>query len=190
MTLVELIGIIFFALSLCADCFAVSLCSSITIKKVDWKNILIVSFSFAVIQTGLLLAGWAFGYLFLGFVEKVAHIIGFALLLYVGGSMLVAAIRNEQECRNLDGFRNIIIGGVATSIDALAVGVSMSMDTVLWEGIRLQSLAVFVVTALSVVVGIWGGKTIGSRVGRTAEFAGGAILIAIGVCVLLGVDLL
>jgi len=190
MNIFEITGVIFFAISLCADCFAVSLCSSTTLKRIDWKNVLAVSLSFAVIQTGLLLLGWGFGYLFLGFVEKVAHIIGFALLLYVGGSMLIGALRNEQECRNLNGMRNVIIGGVATSIDALAVGVSMSMDSIPWSGIRLQALAVFIVTAISVIVGIWGGKTIGSRVGRIAELAGGVVLIAIGVCVLVGFDLL
>jgi len=186
MNFFEIAGVIFFALSLCADCFAVSLCSSVTIKKIDWKNVLIVSLSFAVIQTGLLLIGWGFGHLMLGFVEKVAHIIGFVLLLYVGGSMCISAIRNEQECRNLSGLRNVIIGGVATSIDALAVGVSMSMDAVPWDGMRIQALAVFVVTALSVIVGIWGGKTIGAKVGRIAELVGGIVLIAIGVCVLAG----
>ena len=80
---------ILIAVSLCADCFAVTLCSSVTLKSLRWPNVLRVTAVFAVIQTGLLLAGWAFGSLFAASVIKVSHIIGFLLLLYVGGCMLI-----------------------------------------------------------------------------------------------------
>ena len=82
---------ILLAASLCADCLAVSLCSGVTLRSVRWREILGVAFAFAVIQAGLLLIGWAFGYLFVGLVEKISHVIAFLLLLYVGGSMLIAA---------------------------------------------------------------------------------------------------
>ncbi|MBO6238249.1 MAG: manganese efflux pump, partial [Bacteroidales bacterium] len=59
------------AVSLCADCFAVSLCSGVTLRSVRWRPVLGVALAFAVIQAGLLLAGWAFGWLFVGFVERV-----------------------------------------------------------------------------------------------------------------------
>lgn len=172
------------AVSLCADCFAVSLCSSVTLRRIRWKEVLTVAFAFAVIQTGLLFAGWAFGNVFVGFIEKAAHIIGFLLLLYVGGSMLIEGIRGKQEARDLNGFKNIIIGGVATSIDALAVGISQSMAGQDWKGFLPLLVAVFVVTAVSVIAGIFGGKTLGCKFGRWAEIAGGVVLIAIGVTIL------
>lgn len=172
-------------MSLCADCFAVSLCSSVTLKSIDRRSLASVSLMFAIIQTGLLLLGWGFGYLFLGFVEKIAHWIGFLLLLYVGGSMFVEGIRGGSEVRNLNGMRNIIIGGVATSIDALAVGISFSMDGMAWTGIRWNALSVFLVTALSVVLGILGGKTLGSKVGPVSEILGGCVLIGIGIGILI-----
>ena len=174
-----------FALSLCADCFAVSLCSSVTLKTIKWRDVMRVALSFAVIQTALLLAGWAFGGLFVGFLDKAAHIIGFLLLLYVGGSMLIEGIKGEEDVKDLNGLRNVIIGGVATSIDALAVGVSLSMDSDPWSEVWPLAAAVFLVTALSVVAGIWGGKTIGSKAGRWAEIIGGVVLVAIGVGVLI-----
>lgn len=181
----SIIYAIVFAMSLCADCFAVSLCSSVTLKAIRWRDVARVSIAFAVIQTGLLLAGWAFGGLFVGFLDKVAHIIGFLLLLYVGGSMLIEGIKGEEEVKDLNGWKNVILGGIATSIDALAVGISLSMDGQTWLEIWPLALSVLVVTALSVVAGIWGGKTIGRLVGRWAEIIGGLVLIGIGVGVLI-----
>ena len=173
------------AASLCADCLAVSLCSGVTLRNVRWGRILRVALAFAVIQTGLLLAGWAFGSLFVGAVQKISHIIGFILLLYVGVSMLVDGIRGEEEVRNLDGFKNVIVSGIATSIDALAVGVAQSMEDVSWTGFLPLLIAVFGITALSVVVGLRGGSAIGSRFGRWAEVVGGLVLIGIGISILL-----
>ena len=172
------------AISLCADCFAVSLCSSVTLKQIRWRDVLRVALAFAVIQAGLLLVGWLFGNLFVGFVSKVSHFIGFALLLYVGGSMLVEGIRNEQEIKDLNGWKNVILGGVATSIDALAVGVAQSMAHQSWVGFLPLLIAVFAVTALTVIAGIWGGKTIGGKFGRWAEIIGGLVLVGIGVLLL------
>ena len=176
---------ILLAASLCADCLAVSLCSGVTLRSVRWREILGVAFAFAVIQAGLLLIGWAFGYLFVGLVEKISHVIAFLMLLYVGGSMLIEGIRGKEEARNLDGWRNVLVGGVATSIDALAVGVAQSMEDVSFSGFPPLLLSVFAVTALSVVAGLKGGSAIGVRFGRWAEIIGGLVLIGIGVSVLL-----
>lgn len=174
-----------FGLSLCADCFAVSLCSSVTLKTIRISAVTRVALMFALIQTGFMLAGWAFGSLFAGFLDKAAHIIGFLLLLYVGGSMVWEGIEGEHDVKDLNGWKNIIIGGIATSIDALAVGVSLSMDAKPWSEVMPLSLSVFICTALSVILGIWIGKTIGCRMGRWAEIAGGIVLILIGVSVLI-----
>ena len=179
-----LLEAILVAASLCADCFAVSLCSGVTLRSARWGEVLRVALAFAVIQAGLLLAGWAFGYLFVGLVEKISHIIGFLMLLYVGGSMLIEGIRGKEEVRNLNGWRNVLIGGAATSIDALAVGVANSMEESGWSGFLPLLIAVFVITALSVVIGLRGGRAIGKHFGRWAEIAGGLVLIGIGVSLL------
>ena len=176
---------IVFAASLCADCFAVSLCSSVTLKTVRWRDVARVALAFAVIQTGLLLAGWACGSLLAGLLDRIAHIIGFALLLYVGGSMFIEGVKGDEDVKDLNGWKNVILGGIATSIDALAVGISLSMDAKPWSEVCPLAVAVFAVTALSVVSGIFGGRAIGSRAGRWAEIAGGLVLVAIGVTILL-----
>ncbi|MBR4755453.1 MAG: manganese efflux pump [Bacteroidales bacterium] len=179
-----ILAALIFAVSLCADCFAVSACSSVTIKDAPMDKVLPVALVFAIVQTGLLMAGWAFGDLFVGFVGKVAPVIGFLLLLYVGGSMLVSAWKNEPESRNLKGFVNILLGAVATSIDAFAVGISLSMDGESLGDMSVKAAAVFLVTFFSVVLGIKGGALAGRRYGRTALIVGGIVLITIGLNIL------
>lgn len=177
------------AASLCADCFAVALCSSVTLKNAGRKSILLTALAFAVIQSGLLAAGWLLGNLFYGLVETVSNIIGFLLLAYVGISMFVEGLKGCEDGRNLNGWKNVILGGVATSIDAAAVGVSRSMSGTGAADAAVLFAAVFLCTAVFVIAGIVAGKTIGNLKGRNAsriaEMAGGLVLTAIGVSVLL-----
>lgn len=178
--------IILFAASLCADCFAVALCSGVTIRGVRTSRIAVTALAFAVIQSSFMFAGWAFGDVFVGFISSFAHIVGFLLLLYVGGSMIKEGFEKEDEVRDLNGVRNVIIAGIATSIDALAVGVSLSMDFASVDTVLAKTAAVFVLTALSVLAGIYGGKKIGGAFGHVAEVVGGLVLVGIGVFVLIG----
>jgi len=175
------------ALSLCADCFAVSLCSGVTMRDVRRRQVLAVALVFGAVQAGLMLLGYLFGDLFVGYVERFAHWIGFLLLLYVGGSMILEAVKGKEETRDLNGIRNIVVASIATSIDALAVGISLSMEQDPLSSALLKCAAVFVVTILSVVTGILGGRRIGTRFGRGAELAGGCVLILIGLNILLGI---
>lgn len=167
------------AIGLCADCFAVSMCSGVNLRNPDWKSIAYIALAFAVIQAGLLLVGWGLGELFAGVLGKAARIVAFLLLLYVGGSMLLSGIRGKEEALELNSFLKVVLGGVATSIDALAVGAAQSIAGGEWAGFLPLFIAVFVITALSVVLGIAGGSRIGRRFGRWAEIFGGAVLLFI-----------
>jgi len=169
------------AVSLCADCFAVAVCSSVTLKKTEFESVASVALAFALIQTGLLLSGWFLGGLFVELVHRISHIIGCVLLAYVGGSMVLEGVKDRCEEHNLNGLRNIVIGGVATSIDALTVGVAQSMERDAEKSIWPLAAAVFIVTLASVVAGICGGHRIGHRFGKWAEIIGGLILIGIGI---------
>ena len=183
----EIVLALLLALSLCADCFAVSLCSGVTMKSTRRRQVLAVALVFGIVQAGLLLVGYLFGDLFVGYVERFAHWIGFLLLLYVGGSMVLEAVRGKEEARDLNGIRNILVASVATSIDALAVGISLSMDLEPVRSALLKAVAVLIVTILTVVAGILGGRKIGTRFGRRAELAGGCVLILLGLNILLGI---
>ena len=188
-----IISAILLGISLCADCFAVALCSSVTVTREEVrKKVWTIAAVFAVIQTGLFLAGWGVGTVateliteYVGHFEKVAHVIGFLLLLYVGGAMFLDGVRSKSEHLNLDGFKSIVIGGVATSIDALVVGLSMSMDQAKWTDIAPVAVSVLVFTALSVVIGMLSGSLIGRKLGYSARIVGGLVLIGLGVNILL-----
>lgn len=184
MNLTGVLSAFLLALSLCADCFAVTSCSSITISVINWRKVGPVALAFGIIQTLLMLLGWMFGDLFVGIIEKMAGIIGFLMLLYVGASMILEAVKDEESPRNLNGIRNVIIAGIATSIDAFAVGIGMSMDHTSRDGVVLDLSAVFIVTIISVIAGMFGGGRIGDKFGRPAEIAGGIVLILIGLSIL------
>ena len=187
------INAILLGISLCADCFAVSLCSSFLLPREEMKKkVWTVAAVFAVIQTGLFVGGWALGTFateliseYVGHFEKVAHIIGFLLLLYVGGAMFLDGVRGKSDHLNLDGFKSIIIGGVATSIDATIVGLSLAMDQAKWTDIAPIALSVLIFTALSVVVGMFSGSFVGRKLGYSARIVGGLVLIGLGVNILL-----
>lgn len=180
-------------LSLCADCFAVSLCASLGMNRRQlsssfWK----VAPSFAVIQTLLLVVGWLLASLadewmaaHLAHYETIAHIIAFLLLLWIGLEMIIDSLRKEESAAlELKSLRSILVGGIATSIDALAVGISMALSERSATDITLQAAAVFLCTWLSVVVGIFFGQRLGKRLGNIARFIGGIILIIIGLLIL------
>jgi putative Mn2+ efflux pump MntP len=173
--------------SLCADCFASTLCAGVKLRR-GGLQVLGIALVFSVIHVGFLLLGWEFGNVFVGFIERISHWIGFLLLLYVGGNMLLEGIRAVRgscgyESGRLDGFTNVVLGAVATSIDALGVGVSQSMLETMRSFSSIYPLAVtlFCVTVAVVLAGLLGGRLIGQRVGHWAEIAGGLVLIGIGV---------
>ena len=186
--LLQVIEALLLAAALCADCFAVSACSSVSIRSRRWGDILSVALAFAVIQTALFVIGVLLGDLVSGLLMGVAHFIGFGLLLYVGGSMLYDASRKEQkEGLELSGFKNILIGGTATSIDALSVGASMAIEGIGMNVAILDSVSIFAVTFISVVLGIFGGSLAGQKFGRPALIFGGIVLILIGINILFGI---
>ena len=188
-----ILNAILIGLSLCADCFAVTLCSSFLVSREEVrKKVATVAVVFVLIHVGFLLGGWALGTfatnLIAGHVahfERIAHIIGFLLLLYVGLEMFLDGVRSKSEHLNLDGIGGIILGSVATSIDAAAVGISMALNGTGWSGMVPVSLSLIVFTVLSVVVGMLSGSFLGRKFGYSARIIGGLVLIALGIRILL-----
>jgi len=181
----SVLGAVILALSLCMDCYAVTTCSSVTLKKIEIGKVCLIGLIFGIVQAGLLFLGWAFGDLFVGYVQKFANIIGFALLLYVGGTMVYESLKKDCEVMNLNGLKNVILGAIATSIDAFAVGISLSMDMEPLSSVTVKTIAVFVCTFLSVLAGMYSGHAVGHKFGKVAEMVGGVVLIVIGFTILL-----
>lgn len=167
------------ALGLCADCFAVSLCSGVTMPEIRWRDVVPRALCFAFIHIILLLAGWAFGELLTGVVGKAARIVAFLLLLYVGGNMLLEGIKGGDQQRRLGSFKDVVLGGLATSIDAAAVGAARGIAGNGWSVYIMLASVLFVVTLVIVSVGLFYGSSMGKRYGKTAEIIGGLVLLFI-----------
>jgi putative Mn2+ efflux pump MntP len=170
-----IIEIILMALSLSVDTLVVSMCGSVTLGKINFGNTAKVALSFALMQTALLSAGWLFGNSIVRYIESIAGVVGFLLLLYIGVNMIRGALKKGgEESVNLSGLKQLVLASVATSIDAAAVSIVISI------------ISVFMVTAAAAVTGVVGGCAIGHKFGKPAQITGGAVLIAIGLKILIG----
>ena len=171
--------------SLCADCFAVALCASVSMKNVRWTEVLRIALIFAVIQTSFLAAGWAFGDFISRYIMKIVKYVGMALLIFVGSSMIREAF-SDEEPHSLTGFCNIVLAGVADSIDAFSVFIFLLLAGCILLDMWVTTLAFFIFTSLSVSVGIKGVSFIGGKAGRPAAITVRIVLILLGINIPLG----
>ena len=178
----EYLTVSLIAVGLAMDCFAVSLCKGLATKGERAKTALIMAFSFGVFQAVMPLVGFAAGIYLLDDISGYDHWIAFGLLGAVGSKMLWESFRGEKtESFNSLGLRELLILSVATSIDALAVGLSLAF---LNMPILFAAVIIGVVSFLFSLTGFFLGKKAGERFGGYAEIAGGLILIGIGVKIL------
>ena len=185
MTLLEifLVGI-----GLSMDAFAVSICKGLAMPAVNKKQALLIGAYFGVFQALMPLAGWLLGSQFARHVTKLAPWIAFVLLAWIGGSMLRESLSKKEEDEEVEPVelrhKELFLLAVATSIDALAVGVSFSMVE-LSVSIGAEAALIGCTTFAISVGGVFVGHIFGARYKNRAEFVGGAILILIGVKILL-----
>lgn len=175
------VEILLLALSLSADSFVVSMGGSVTLGRVNSGKTLAVAAVFGTVQAACLFAGWISGYSIVGYISRFAHYIALAVLSYLGISMIVAGVRNSSESVNLSGFRNLVLAAVATSVDAIAVGVSLAMGDMKWPDALTVTGLTLAVTVLASSAGITLGAASGRLFGNAARIAGGLVLIFIGV---------
>ena len=161
------------------DAFAVALCKGLSLKKITLKNCLIVGAWFGAFQGLMPLIGYFVGNSFAEYVVSVDHWIAFGLLTLIGVNMIREAMSDEEE--EVDGsfgVRTMFVMAIATSIDALAVGISMAFLNV---NIWFSAAVICVVTLIISAMGVYLGSTFSSRLGSKAGIVGGLILIAIGI---------
>lgn len=175
------VEILLLALSLSADSFVVSMGGSVTLGRVGTGKTLAVAAVFGTVQAACLFAGWISGYSIVGYISRFAHYIALAVLSYLGISMVVAGVRNSSESVNLSGFRNLVLAAVATSVDAIAVGVSLAMGDMKWPDALTVTGLTLAVTVLASSAGITLGAASGRLFGNAARIAGGLVLIFIGI---------
>ena len=179
----ELFEIIAIGIGLAMDAFAVSICKGLSMKKIDWKKAIIIALYFGIFQALMPILGYFLGSTFSSFVQSVDHWIAFILLAIIGGNMIKDSTDDEVEKRNdkVD-VKTMLLLAIATSIDALAVGVTFAFFEVnLLLSISIIGIITFALSFLGVIIG----NKFGDKFQNRAELAGGIVLIIIGLKILL-----
>lgn len=175
--------LVILAVGLSMDALAVSICKGLALPRVSWKECCIAGLWFGGFQALMPLLGYFLGTQFESLITAVDHWIAFGLLLLIGGNMIREALSKETEQQNPSmGFRTMLLLAVATSIDALAVGITFAF---LVEHILPAVCLIGGITFLFSAAGIKLGNVFGMKYKSKAEFAGGAILILLGTKILL-----
>jgi putative Mn2+ efflux pump MntP len=181
-------SIVLIGFSLAFDALAVSISSGISNRNLKMFHILRGAFFFGAFQFIMPIIGWVLGKTFVSYIQAFDHWAAFTLLALIGGKMLVGAIprKNREKAaeKNIDiqSIGNLITLAIATSIDALAVGLSFSMMN---QDIWIPALVIGCITFVLCFLGFEFGKKIGIAFGSGSQVIGGLILIGIGVKILL-----
>ena len=177
------------AVGLSMDAFAVSICKGLAMKKATLKAEATCGLWFGGFQMLMPIIGFFLGSLFAEAIEAFDHWVAFGLLVIIGINMLKEALEKEDESNDTPekdadlSVRTMFLMAVATSIDALAVGISLAMvgSVNIWLAAAFIGICTFLLSALGVKIG----NVFGSRYEKKAEFTGGVILILLGVKILL-----
>ena len=183
----SIVEIVLLAVSLSMDAFAVALCKGLALKKINLKSCAIVGAWFGAFQGLMPMIGYFLGSTFADKITSIDHWIAFILLAIIGGNMIKESLEKDEEKVNDSlGFKTMLVMAIATSIDALAVGVSFAFtdfepDWFVYVAFVLIGIITFTLSAIGVKIG----NIFGTKYKSKAEFAGGLILILLGLKILL-----
>ena len=166
---VSLIGI-----GLAMDAFAVSICKGLSMKKINIKNIIIIALYFGIFQAIMPFIGFTLGRGFENFVIQIDHWIAIILLSFIGINMIRESLSSKEEENNDDiSFKTMIVLAIATSIDALAVGITFAfLEVNILNAILIIGIITFLISILGTIIG----NKFGSKYEKKAETFGGIIL--------------
>ena len=171
------------AVGLSMDAFAVAICKGLSIDRVTGKRAVVVGLWFGGFQALMPFLGWLLGSRFAAYITAVDHWIAFGLLAIIGGNMIRESLSKEEECPDASlSVKAMLPMAIATSIDALAVGVSFAFLSV---NIGAAVSFIGVITFVLSMVGVKAGSLFGAKYKSKAELAGGVILILMGLKILL-----
>lgn len=180
--MISLWVLIAIAVGLAIDCFTVSLCIGSSPRPLTARSIFRLSFHFGLFQGGMAFLGWLLGASVVNLIESVDHWLALLLLAWIGIRMIIEGSSTKEEeqeetCEDRTRGRSLVMLSIATSIDALGVGLSLAFVE---ADILISSLLIGATSLLLSVVGLLGGRRIGKRFGKKAEIAGGIVLLLIG----------
>jgi putative Mn2+ efflux pump MntP len=178
------LSILIIAIGLSADCFAVALSASITSKHFTFARFFRFPLAFGVFQALMTVLGWLAGRAVIDIIAAYDHWLAFALLVFIGGRMIWESFqkKSDEKARNYHGWLTLLALSIATSIDALAVGLSFAFLEV---DIAVASATIGVTAFIITIIAQLIGNRVGALAGKRAEIVGGLILIAIGIKILL-----
>ncbi len=177
-------------LGLAMDAFSVAICKGLSMPKIDKKQTAIIALFFGGFQALMPFLGWALGKQFEQYITAVDHWIAFILLLIIGGKMILDVIKDRKECKECNekatanklDLRELFAMAIATSIDALAMGVTFAFLKV---NIASAVTVIGITTFILAVIGVLLGHKFGAKWKDKAALAGGIVLIALGTKILL-----
>ena len=178
------VEILLIGIGLSMDAFSVSICKGLTTKKFSWKMALTCGLWFGFFQALMPVIGYFLGAQFEQYITSVDHWIAFGLLFLIGANMIREAVwgHDDQENNGALDFKTMLLLAIATSIDALAVGVSFACIQVkIWSSVLIIGLTTFLFSVMGVKIG----NVFGSKFEKSAGIVGGIILILIGLKILL-----
>ena len=178
-----IIELLLLSVGLAMDAFAVSICKGISMKRMNWRKTLIIGMYFGGFQALMPVIGYFLGTAFESIITNIDHWVAFILLGIIGGNMIKEAFEDESEnCNDDVGFKTMIMLAIATSIDALAVGITFAFLKVnLIAAISMIGVITFVLS----VIGTKIGNRFGDKYESKAELVGGVILVLLGIKILL-----
>lgn len=178
MSIAELILI---ALGLSMDACAVSVCKGLSVRKLEVRHAMLTGLYFGLFQGLMPLLGYLLGFRFEHLIKEIDHWIAFVLLAVIGINMIRESFGEAEEHNDDFGVKTMLVLAVATSIDALAVGIGFAFLDV---NILSAASAIAAITFCMSAAGTWVGHRFGERFKSRAEFAGGLILVAMGLKIL------
>lgn len=177
----NLFDIIMTSFALALDAFAVSICKGIVIKKNKYKKSIIIGLYFGIFQLVMTLIGYSFGSMFYNLIINFDHWIAFIFLLVIGINMIKESFCNDEINDNID-IREMLLLSIATSIDALVIGITLSLFKI---NILFVILIIGIITFTLSGLGVLFGNKINKRLSIKAEIIGGIILIILGFKILI-----
>ena len=170
------------------DAFAAAICQGLSMTRIKWGHALTVGLYFGGFQALMPFIGWMLGSQFADRIQQYDHWIAFILLVLIGGNMIREALSGDEEDAaqaetdlRLD-HKKLFLMAIATSIDALAIGVTFAfLETAILPAIGIIGTTTFFISVAGVAVGCW----FGARYKKRAEITGGVILVLLGVKILL-----
>ncbi len=178
-----LVELIILSVGLAMDAFAVSICKGLAMKKMKWKNAIIIGLYFGIFQAIMPLIGYLLGVRFQSAITSIDHWVAFVLLVGIGANMIREAMSKEkEEASDSIKVKDMLILAIATSIDALAIGITFAFLEV---NITLAVSLIGIITFIISVIGVKIGNIFGDKYEKKAELVGGIILIGLGIKILI-----